>query len=108
MRYQKYNKYGNKRVTWNGRKFDSKAECNWAKKFEAMKKTGHIKEIEYQPRFELIPKPNKITYVADFRIIWANGEEEIIDIKGMETQVFKLKKKMFKHRYPHLKLTLLK
>lgn len=101
-------KYRNIRVEWNGRKFDSKAECNWAKQFEALKKQGTIKEIIYQPRYELLPKPNKITYVADFEIHWANGEVETVDVKGFKTAVFKLKEKMFKHFYPQRKLTLLK
>lgn len=100
------NKYGAIRSEYNGRTYASKAEANWARYYHEELKQGRIKALEEQPRVLLIPKPNKIEYVADFLITWANGEVEYIDVKGVETSVFKLKHKLFKHFHPDKKLTL--
>ena len=102
------NKYRNIRTKWNDRVFDSRAEARAAQILDIRKRNGEIVTIEYQPRIELIPKPNRITYVGDFRVVWANGIEEIIDIKGVETAVFKLKAKLFRHFYPEKRLRIAK
>lgn len=99
-------KYGAIRTKFNGRSYASKAEASWARYFEEELKQRRIRSIEYQPAVELIPKPNRIKYVADFLITYNDGTEEYFDVKGMETAVFKLKHKMFRHFYPDLKLTI--
>lgn len=87
--------------------FDSIREAEVARDFELEKRAGIIKEIEYQPAFELLPRPNRVVYVADFRITYADGRVEVVDVKGFETAVFKLKKKMLRHFYPQVKLVLM-
>ena len=37
-----------------------------------------------------------------------NGEVEVIDIKGIITETFNVKRKLFEYTYPHLRLILLK
>lgn len=101
-------KYNAKRVTIDGRTYDSKREAEVACEYALKLRAGQISAIEYQPSFELTPKPNKISYVADFRITYPDGTQKIVDVKGMETPVFKLKAKLFKHFYPDLHLTILK
>ncbi|WP_432204421.1 DUF1064 domain-containing protein [Cetobacterium somerae] len=98
-------KYGAKKVTIDGITFDSKAE---AKFYTQLKDNGV--EFELQPRFLLQSsfKKNgknfrKIEYIADFKI-----GNRIIDIKGMETEAFKIKKKLFEYKYPELRLELLR
>jgi hypothetical protein len=49
-----------------------------------------------------------IVYRADFRITYADGHQEIEDIKGMETALFKLKRKLFEYKYPELTLKIVK
>ena len=49
-----------------------------------------------------------IIYRADFRITYADGHQEIEDIKGFSTEIFKLKRKMFEYRYPDLTLKVVK
>lgn len=102
------NKYGAKKTTVDGRTYDSKAEASAAVTLDLRKRRGEILTLEYQPRFELIPSPNRVTYVGDFRVVWANGIEEIIDIKGVETEVFKIKAKMFRYFYPDKRLRIAK
>lgn len=90
-----------------GRVFDSKREMMVALEFEALRKVGEILEIEYQPVIELIHRPNRITYRPDFRIVWRNGNEEYVDVKGMQTDVFRLKAKLMAHIHPDKKLIIM-
>ena len=40
-----------------------------------------------------------ITYKADFKVIYKDGHEEVIDVKGKLTEEFKIKRKMLLYRY---------
>lgn len=108
MRNGKYNVSSKEKRTWNGKVYDSKIEMVKAREFALLKKTGDILELEEQPVIELLPKPNRVSYKPDFRIVWKNGNEEYIDVKGVETAVFRIKHKMFKHFYPNKKLVIMK
>lgn len=97
-------KYKNKKVEYDNIIFDSQLECDY---YKYLKYMGI--EFEFQPKFLLQEgfKKNgkthrKIEYVGDFRI-----GNTVIDVKGMETQVFKLKRKLFEYKYPHLELVLM-
>ncbi|MFF2449341.1 DUF1064 domain-containing protein [Neobacillus sp. NPDC058068] len=102
------NKYGNKQVIVDGHKFDSIAESKYYGQLQWLKQAKQIKDFKLQPRFLLLEsyKKNgktvrKTEYVADFEIHNLDGSVEIIDVKGVETPVFRLKKKMFEARYEH-------
>jgi hypothetical protein len=43
-------------------------------------------------------------YIADFLITYKDGSQVVIDIKGVATDVFKLKAKLFNFHYPDLEL----
>lgn len=108
--YQKQHKYRAKTVYHNGIKFDSKREGDRYIKLKLMEKAGVIKDLKIQPKFELQPKFDKdgqhyrpIFYVADFQyILCETGKTIIEDSKGMKTQVYNLKKKMFEYKYKNL------
>lgn len=91
----------------DGRTFASKKEMRRYAQLKLLERAGEIENLELQPRFVLIPKPNKISYYADFKYT-ENGKEVIEDVKGYETQIFKLKHKMFKHFYPEKELRIVK
>jgi hypothetical protein len=102
------NKYGNKKVIVDGHKFDSIAESKYFLQLIWLKQAKQIKDFKLQPRFLLLEayKKNgkivrKTEYVADFEITNLDGSVEIVDVKGVETPEFKLKKKMFEFRYEH-------
>lgn len=114
MNRRRRNKYRNHRVEIDGHTFDSKAEARYYKQLKLRKRAEDIKDFELQPRFRLQEGFNKdgkryspIDYVADFRITHNDDSIEIVDVKGTQTQVFKIKEKMFHKKYPH-KLTLVK
>lgn len=108
-------KYNNKKVKIDGHVFDSKAEADYYSGLKVRQAAGEVISFELQPLFTLQPafikngkKYQGITYSADFMVYLPNGDIEVIDIKGMETEVFKIKRKLFECKYQHLQLILLK
>lgn len=107
-------KYRNKKTQIGMYVFDSIAESKRYKELALLEKAGQIKGLELQPKFLLQEgfKKNgktyrKIEYIADFMYI-ENGKVIIEDVKGMETDVFKLKRKMFEYKYPEFELRIVK
>lgn len=100
-------KYNSKKVEYKGIVFDSTVECEYYQYLE--RNLGDEYDyIELQPRYELIPKVNKqrkTEYIADFALWKDNKLLEVIDVKGMPTEVAKLKAKIFRDKYPNIKLT---
>lgn len=39
------------------------------------------------------------TYTADFRIIWKDGREDVVDVKGFANERFNLVRKMFEYKF---------
>lgn len=112
---KKQSKYRNQKTIVDGITFDSKKEAEYYCNLKLLKQAGEIKDFGLQPRYELQPTFRKngttyksITYVADFVIVNNDGTTEIIDIKGVETQVFKIKQKLFEYMYPDLNLKVIK
>ncbi|MGM9925186.1 MAG: DUF1064 domain-containing protein [Bacillus sp. (in: firmicutes)] len=107
-------KYNAKKVQLDGFTFDSKAEAEYYKQLKWLKQNKQIKDFELQPKFLLQDsfKKNgktfmKIEYIADFKVYHMDETIEIIDIKGMVTDTFALKRKLFERKYLE-RLTLLK
>lgn len=110
-------KYGAKKVTIDGIKFDSATEGRYYEKYRDMEKTGEIQNLRLQVPYELIPaiweeydevkhlkkgdkiihkkrrKQRPITYIADF-VYTQDGKEYVVDVKGKKTKEYILKKKM--------------
>lgn len=112
---KKKSKYNNKKTEIDGITFDSKKEAEYYSMLKILKQAEEIKDFGLQPRYELQPKFSKngkkyraITYIADFVIVNNDGTTEVVDVKGVETQVFKIKKKMFEYQYPDLSLKIVK
>ena len=108
------NKYYNKKTTINGIQFDSKKEASRYYELWLLEKSGYIDNLKLQPKFLLQPsfKKNgktyrKIEYIADF-MYFQDGKIIIEDTKGHETEVFKLKHKMFEYKYPEYQLKIIK
>ena len=103
----KQNKYKNKKVIYDGIKFDSNREMAYYIKLKMLEQKGIIKDLELQKSFELQPsfKLNgktykKITYKADFSYVSVQDNKlHIVDTKGFRTDVYKLKRKMFAYKY---------
>ncbi len=107
------NKYRNKKVILDDYVFDSIQESKRYKELKILLKAEKIQELELQPHFLLQEsfKKNgktyrKIEYIADFKYI-ENGKTIVEDVKGMQTDVFKIKHKLFEKKYPDLELRII-
>lgn len=95
---KKYNKYGNKKTIVDGINFDSKAEARYYTELKLREQAGEIEIIEIQPKVYLTDA--RILYKPDFLIRETQGPKVWIDVKGFETPVFKIKKKLWAHYGP--------
>ena len=100
-----YNKYGAIKVKLDGYVFDSKLEAARYKFLRELETAGAVSDIEVHPPFPCFVEGKKIClYKADFRYKNAQGEEVVEDTKGIQTDVFKLKKKLVEALYPGLEI----
>lgn len=99
LREPKKRKYRNEPVVIDGRRYASKREAAYCENLILLEKAGKIGGLEFQKRFSLLgPKGEVIcTYVAD-AAFWDHEQDRfrVIDVKGVETDVFKLKRKMMR------------
>jgi hypothetical protein len=107
-----FNKYGvspKEARTSDGTVFASK----WEKEaYEIIRDTIGVSNFTLQPSYVLQDKfrdiddkaVRAIKYNADFLLF----EEHIVDTKGFETDVFKMKEKMFKCKFPGQRIIKLK
>lgn len=105
----KASKYHARKVTVDGVKFDSQLEADYYCELKLRQRAGEIDGFSRQARFVLTygdDQTRATEYVCDFVVFYPDGHYEIIDCKGMKTDIFKLKEKMFKAKYPKLKLKL--
>jgi hypothetical protein len=104
-----YNKYGNKTSVVNGIPFDSKLEAAYYNELLLRQKAKEIKTITPQYRLDLRVNDIHIAwYYVDFMIELTNGELEYHEVKGMETDVWKIKWKLSKALFPNNKFVLIK
>ncbi len=108
--FAKARKYHNVPVTYHGFRFDSKAERDHYQLLYLRWAFGEITDLVLQPHYDL--QDERIingkhqrgpVYVADFTYI-EDGRRVVVDVKGVETAVFKLKRKLFEARYPDIRL----
>ncbi|MVP00366.1 DUF1064 domain-containing protein [Paenibacillus lutrae] len=102
-------KYRAKPTVVDNNRFDSKAEAHYYMYLKSEQQKGNIINLELQPAFTLLDGFKKrgktykaIKYVADFKVTWQDGTTEIIDVKGVKTPVYNLKKSLFESKYPDL------
>lgn len=98
-------KYHAKKTTVDGITFDSRREADRYLVLKSMEEDGDIEDLLRQVRYELVPAFDvdgkhyrPIYYVADFTYR-ENGHEVIEDVKGMKTDVYRLKAKLVAYRY---------
>ncbi|GIN38392.1 DUF1064 domain-containing protein [Heyndrickxia oleronia] len=99
-------KYKAKKTQIDGYYFDSKIEARYYEQLKWLKANKQIKSFKLQPRYLLQDafskngkKYRKIEYIADFEVKHLDGTIEVIDVKGMETEAFKIKRKLFERNY---------
>lgn len=103
-------KYNNTKVQVDGYIFDSVLESKRYKQLALLERAKQIKNLRLQVPFLLQESfrkngkvYKKIEYIADF-VYEENGQTVVEDTKGIKTDVFKIKQKLFEYRYPELTL----
>ena len=96
---EKPRKYRNEPVVVDGRRYASKREAAYCEELIQLEKAGKIGGLELQKRFELLGPTGEVicVYVAD-AAFWDHERDRfrVIDVKGVETEAFKLKRKMMR------------
>lgn len=105
---KKKSKYGAKKIRVDGIAFDSQFEADYYCELKLRQRAGEITGFCRQARFVITTGERATEYVCDFVVFYPDGHYEIIDTKGFETEVFKLKQKSFYEKYPKLKLKVVK
>ena len=125
---RKRHKYGAIPTTVDGIRFASKAEARRYGELKLLEKAGEICDLVLQPSYTLQNaythltegKQRELRYVADFEYVEKGAptvyvcsgvterQRTVEDVKGMATPVFKLKRKLFLYKYPHLTLRVIK
>ena len=101
-----------KKAEIDGYIFDSKLEANRYKYLKQLQEQGIISKLAIHPAYELQAKftdnegvfQRAITYVADFEYFKDNFKivEDVKSDFTAKNETFKIKKKLFKKRYPKI------
>ncbi len=102
-------KYHNRITYIDGIRFHSAAEAYRYCELKLARDNGVISDLTLQPRFVLLEgfkdsdgnRVKPIYYKGDFKYI-QDGKVVVEDVKGALTEVYRLKRKLFKHRYPEV------
>lgn len=102
--YKGFSKYHAIKTEYQGRTYDSKKEAKHAATLDMMRLATNenfkVVDVQAQVRFPLEVNGIKIgVYVADFVVIFADGHEEVQDVKGVLTPLYKWKKKHFEAQH---------
>ncbi len=98
MIYQKH-KFHATPTERDGIRFDSKLEARYYQELKIRQRSG---EILFFLRQVPIHLPGGTIYRVDFQEFHADGTVHFVDVKGMETQEFKIKKREVEAIYPLL------
>ena len=97
----KPNKYGAVPTEYGGRRYHSKREADYAADLDVRQLRGEITGYLVQVPFWLT---GGVKYVADFLVVYPDGRLRLIDVKGVETDVFRIKQRLMAAEYAWLKL----
>ena len=96
----RFSKYKAVKTIVDGFTFASKLEAKYYRIYSAMENAGVIKNLKMQTSLPFIFEGKKIfTYKPDFEYDDSDGKHHYVDVKGMETPVFRLKKKLIEAQY---------
>lgn len=93
------NKYRAKATEVDGIRFDSRAEAARYGILKLWQMAGIISGLELQPKFKLTKAA--ISYRADFIYTRDNGQRVVEDVKGVETDRFRMIKKLWQFYGPY-------
>ncbi len=110
---RKQSKYRNKFTDYEGHRYHSKFEAKVAQDLDLRVKANDIRSWERQVRIDLrVDGKHICNYYIDFIIYHNNDTVEYLEVKGMETDLWRIKWKLFelqiKREEPDSILTVMK
>jgi hypothetical protein len=90
-------KFAAKPTERDGIRFDSKKEATYYGQLKLRQQAGDVVMFLRQVPLHL---PGGVRFVVDFQEFHVDGTVHFVDVKGMETESFKAKKKMVEAIYP--------
>lgn len=111
----KTSKMGNRKVNADGYTFDSEFEYSRYLELLLIEKAGMIRDLRVHPLYVVFDtfkdrfgrKHRAIEHEVDFE--YREGDQLVVeDSKGFETEVWKIKRKLFCKRYPEIEYRVIK
>ena len=97
----KPNKYRNVKTKVDGVVFDSRKEAHHVQLLKILAKRGEITELILQPKFKfdglVYDSGRTIEYWADAEYYDKHGKRHIVDVKGMKTPAYKIKRALMSY-----------
>lgn len=99
---------GARKVVVDGHRFDSKAEAERYRELCFLEREGIIEGLRPHPKPPILLQPGftyrgrwvaPITYTPDFEYRDERGRRVIEDVKGFETEAFRIRWRMVQHRF---------
>lgn len=103
-------KYRNQPVVVDGIRFASKAEARRYGELKLLERAGKIARLQCQPQFPIKINGALIcTYVGDFAYYRISNDINVVeDVKGVETPVFRIKRKLVEAMFPNIVIDVIK
>lgn len=103
-------KYNARKVEIDGLRFDSQKEARRYRELRLREMAGEIVMLECHPRYALVAVHDVASqrdldivpvgrYTPDFRYVTREGEVVIEDVKGVKTEAYRLRKRLFEANY---------
>ncbi|MCA9329216.1 DUF1064 domain-containing protein [Candidatus Saccharibacteria bacterium] len=93
--WQRANKYNAVKQTYNGYSYDSKFEAKCAYELDLRQRAGEIQSWERQFKISIdINGTHICNYYCDFRLLLNDNSYELLEAKGIETDVYRIKRKL--------------
>lgn len=93
----------------SGHYHPSKLEASYCDNLRMLTENGDIADYETQYKAELYVNDKKITtHYIDFMVTTNDGKKEAHETKGMESQLWKIKKRLFEALNPDIEYIVIK
>jgi hypothetical protein len=101
FKLKRKSKYKNRATQCDGFTFDSIVERDYYVHLKANQNAGSVKMFLRQVPLHIVCNDESVCkYVCDFQVFYSDGLVEFVDVKGIQTDIFKIKKKLVEAQYP--------
>ncbi len=95
---------------YNGRVYASKAECRFAAELDIQKRCAAIADWTAQVPYAIVWPGGRLIcqHIVDFEVIENDGRIKVFEVKGWQSEVWRLKRKLFAAMYPKVEYVVVK